>query len=220
MIIYTSKFVLVALLIATSACGPLEKGNPGRDSIAALSDIVTGSSDETQAGADVSLSRAQIESYPSDLMLISVISRDVTAYIYPGAVNGAKVTWLSADGLSMTFDRGFLVGTRGFGFDMMGADISGALAGLSGTSSHSRSYDFLNGLSQIERLRFQCQTTQARRETIEIVQRSYTTTVFEERCTGESESYTNTYWQDSSGLIRQSRQWVSPGLGFIGYQLL
>jgi hypothetical protein len=214
------RITLVALLIGGTACGPLQHEGHGRAFAVALSEIVLNTDDLVQTDTVMPLSRAQIDAYPRDLMLIDVILRDATAYVFLGAVNGSKTTWMSEDGLSMTFEHGVLIGTRGFGFDMMAAEVSGTLTGFSGASSYSRTYDFLDGLNQIRRPIFKCQTTEVREEIIEIADRSYAVTVFEELCVGETNTFTNIYRKDTNGTIRQSRQWVSPDLGYIRYHVL
>jgi hypothetical protein len=57
-------------------------------------------------------------------------------------------------------------------------------------------------------------------ETITIVERSYATTVLEENCVGENATFKNTYWRDANGVIWQARQWISPLVGYLGYQKL
>ncbi|MBT8410780.1 MAG: YjbF family lipoprotein, partial [Octadecabacter sp.] len=129
-------------------------------------------------------------------------------------------TWLSVDGLSLTLDRGLLVATRGFGDDLMGADVSAALRSLNGGGNHMRTLEFLNGLDQIERPVFECSTRVTGREIITIVERSYATFVLEENCVGENATFKNTYWRDANGVIWQARQWISPLVGYLGYQRL
>jgi hypothetical protein len=137
-----------------------------------------------------------------------------------GGANGSKVTWLSLEGVSIVFDNGLLVGTRGFGDDLMGGDVAAAKASQQRGGTHLRTLDFLNGLSQIERRTYQCVSIQTGNENITIVERTYATTVIEETCSGENESFKNTYWHDGNGVIWQSRQWISSGVGYLGYQRL
>jgi hypothetical protein len=122
--------------------------------------------------------------------------------------------------VSFVFDDGLLVGTRGFGDDLMGSDVAAAKSSLNGGGNHLRTLDFLNGLSQIERRTYQCVSVQTGREDITIVERTYATTIIEETCSGENESFKNTYWRDENGVIWQSRQWISSGIGYLGYQRL
>jgi hypothetical protein len=46
--------------------------------------------------------------------------------------NGDVVTWSTADGQSISLQGGVLVATRGFGFDLMSAEVAGTVAALAG----------------------------------------------------------------------------------------
>lgn len=211
-------------LVGLSACGTLRTGNPIAGIAGGVVSGIVGGGETapTQAAPQSTgpLTRAQIEAQPTDLLRVSLISRGTTALIFKGGENGTRITWLSADGLSLTFDRGVLVGTRGLGDDVMGSDISGVLASFRGAANYQRTIDFLNGLEQIERVTFQCAMVRTGQETLTLFERNYATTIYQETCTGAGTSFKNTYWRDGNGVIWQARQWVSGGVGYLGYQRL
>jgi hypothetical protein len=175
---------------------------------------------ESEAVDGTPLTREVIEAQEIDLLRVSIISREATAFLAIGGVNGTTVTWLSPDGLSLTFDRGVLVASRGFGDDLMGSDAGGAIASLNGGGNHLRTQDFLNSLDRIEQRVFQCETIATGTEALTIVERTYQTTVLEETCVDGGFSFKNTYWRDREGVIWQSRQWISAQTGYLGYQRL
>jgi len=175
--------------------------------------VCTTSSD----GEGAVLTRDLIDAQETDLLRVSVISRDATAFLAKAGTNGSKVTWVTVDGLSLTFDRGMLVASRGFGDDLMGSDVDGAIASLSGGGNHLRTLDFLTSLDQIERRSFQCETVVTGTEMLTIIELTYQTEVIEETCTDGDFSFKNTYWRDRNGIIWQSRQWIAPQTGFLGY---
>jgi hypothetical protein len=181
-------------------------------------DVTAGDSGFATEGQ--TLTRAFIDAQDVGLLRLSILSRDATGLVFFGRANGSKVTWLSLEGVSFVFNDGLLVGTRGFGDDLMGSDVAAAKASLQRGSNYLRTLDFLNGLSQIERRTFQCVSVQTGRENTTIVERTYTTTVIEETCSGENESFKNTYWRDENGVIWQSRQWILREIGYLGYQRL
>lgn len=208
--------------VTLAACGPLQEQNALAATVkGVLPSVMGGDSTEAEAVApSPGLTREFLASQPTDFIRMSVIDRDATGLVPFGGRNGDTVTWMSAEGLSFSFRNGLLVGTRGLGDDLMGADVSGALASFSRGGNHTRTLDFMNGLDQIEQRRFQCATQRIRPDTITIVERTYATTVFEETCVGVSGEFKNTYWRDASGVIWQARQWISDGEGYIGYQRL
>jgi hypothetical protein len=220
-----------AVLAGLTACGPLQQDNPNATALQGAFSGLTGAvtadgangaavGESALSGESQALTRSFIEAQDVDLLRLSIISQDATGLVFFGGANGSKVTWLSLEGVSIVFDDGLLVGTRGFGDDLMGGDVAAAKASLQRGGTHLRTLDFLNGLSQIERRTYQCVSIQTGKENITIVERTYATTVIEETCSGENESFKNTYWRDGNGVIWQSRQWISSGIGYLGYQRL
>lgn len=212
-----------AVFVGLASCGPLQESNKTASTFVDLFQNVGQraiGNDSPAPAAAPTLSRAFIDAQETELLRVSIISREATGLIGLGGRNGSIETWFSPEGLSFSFDEGLLVGTRGFGDDLMGADVSGAISSFNGGGNHLRIQDFLNGLGQIERRSFRCETVATKREEITIVERSYQTTVFEEACSGETGDFKNTYWRDSQGVIWQSRQWISDDVGFMGYQRL
>lgn len=227
------KGCAVAAVLAGAACGTLREGNLGVAVATNLAQSVNlggdslaqpvsnaGSQPAPAASSEQVLDRAFIEAQNIDLLRVSIISRDVTTLVPFAAQNGDKTTWISSDQISLSYKGGLLIGSRGLGDDLMGADVSGALTSLSAGGNHMRTLDFLNGLDQIDRKSFQCETVQTGSELLTIFEISYQTDVFDETCVGESETFKNTYWRDADGVIWQSRQWISPMVGYLGYQRL
>jgi hypothetical protein len=210
---------LVFAAIGLSACGPLQGENrikaitTGRASRAGIGD-------SSVAPPQAALTRAQIEAVDAELMQVSVLSRNATAFVFAASTNGTKVTWMSEDGLSITLDRGLLIATRGFGPDLMGADVPPEAVSLADQTNYLRTFEFLDGLDQIERRTFQCQIVATGPETLTIFEQSYRTTRFEETCVDDAETFTNVYWRDAAGVTWQATQWVSAEMGSISYQKL
>lgn len=215
--------LICTAFVGLTACGPLNQSNAKlgvvRNVTAGLTAAATGAgAEQVEPAAEQALTREFIDAQGGELLRVSVISREATALVVLAGRNGGKETWFSPDGLSISLENGLLIGTRGFGDDLMGADIAAAQASLNGGGSHIRTLDFLNGLGQIERLSLQCTTVQTRRDQLTILERTFDTAVLEETCEGAGRSIKNTYWRGRNGVIWQSRQWVSDGVGYIGYQ--
>ena len=217
--------LLSAVMVALAGCGagPLSQNKPiAQIGNAAVGTLValSGNAPTTQA-ASAPLTRAAIEAAPGDLLRVSLISFETTDVISQFGTKGTQTTWISADGASITLDRGLLIATRGVGDDLMGAEVSGAAASLlRGGGTHTRTLSFLTGLDQIETVTFQCQTVSTGTDAITIFERTYATTVLEETCQNGSQRFKNTYWRDGSGVVWQARQWISAQSGYLGYQRL
>lgn len=214
------KNFMIAAVLSLAGCGTLNQSNPVQSIAQGL--LSGGASDESQPATNVAaaINREFIEAQPNDLMIASVISRNATAVLVRGGNNGSRVTWLSPDGIGVTFQDGVLISTRGLGADLMGADVSGVLNSVSSGGNYLRQHSYLNGLDQIETAQFQCSISVDRSETIEIYERSYDTTVHVEVCQGAQDRFRNLYWIASDGVIWQSRQWISAEVGYLGSQRL
>ncbi len=218
-----TKLTFAAALAGLSGCGELAQNDPitvfGKGLVAfAQSKVDSGSADAAATSAE--LTRETIEAAPVNLLRLSLISQGATDILAEAGRNGTKVTWASREGFGFTFDGGLLVASRRTGADLMGADVSGAKRSLSGGGNHTRTLDFLDGSDQIQQITVQCQTIVTGQDAITIFERTYQTSILEETCSGAGQEFKNTYWRDRNGIIWQSRQWISPQAGYLGYQRL
>jgi len=219
-----AKITLALGFLAGCGVGPLAQDVPfARFGTAVTGFVMSGQQSGNPAAAaspSVGLTREAIEGSPVNLLRLSLISLESTDVLAEVGVNGTRTTWMSSDGLSFTFDGGLLVGSRGTGFDLMGANVAGAKASLRRGGTHARTHEYLNSLDQIEQMTFQCRTVVTGQETLTIFERSYATSVVEETCTAGEVSFKNTYWRDRLGTIWQARQWISADRGYLGFQRL
>ena len=214
-----TPFIIGLLLAGLTACGPMQESSRLSGAAEGLFARI-GGQDSLTADAPTALTREQIEAQPVELLRVSFIDFGVTSVLVQSGGSAGMVTWLGADRRSVTFKDGLLVATRGLGDDLMGSDIDAAIASLNGGGNHLRTLDFLNGLNQIERIQFTCTTTKEGTETLTIFEKTYQTDVLEEVCDSEIGGFKNAYWRDGNGVIWQSRQFISVGGGYLGYQRL
>lgn len=208
------------VIAALTACGPLTQNNPTMGIVRGVVDGSSGEDEATDPGLASILSRDFIEAQPNDIMLASVIAREATAVLIKAGTNGSKVTWISPDGISLTFDTGVLVASRGLGDDLMGANVAGVVSSFENATSYMRTHDYMNGLNQIETETFACSQSKDRTESLTIYDRTYETDVFVETCEDGNDGFINTFWRSRDGVIWQARQWVSDDVGYVGYQRL
>lgn len=154
----------------------------------------------------------ELRSFPSPLMRVTMEKTGVAAIVGPGGENGETVTWYSADRRALSFRRGLLAGTAGFGGDLASAELPD-VRGAGG--SVTRSHYYLGGDEKMHRVQFNCTIARAGSQTVSVAGAPYATRRVEERCEGVGSplSFANTYWIEADGTIRQSRQWVSPEIG-------
>ncbi|WP_212522952.1 YjbF family lipoprotein [Actibacterium sp. MT2.3-13A] len=215
----TAGLVLAALL-GLSGCGsdPAVGDNPLLLGVSALRDGV-----RTRAAGDApapALTRAMVDQVQVPLILASLESRGVTGALVPIGQNGADTTWGTADQIAVIMRGDVVRGTRGLGEDLMSASIPGESVLRSANSVTQREYFHLDGDDQTVRRKFSCEIHEQDAAALVIVERRYQARHFEERCSGQNGGFTNEYWFLADGRMIQSRQWISPSVGFMKLQRL
>jgi hypothetical protein len=173
--------------------------------------------------APAPLTRAFIDAAPKPLRLITIENRNASDSVFLTHRVGDVEVHRTVLGLLMAFRGGVLVATRGFGPDLMSAEVPSAAALRRGSGGHRRIYDYLSGTNATVRVAFDCSLAAAGSETLDLVGLGLATSVVTERCTPTSPvpgfapegAIENRYWFDRTGRVRQARQWVSPLVGYI-----
>jgi hypothetical protein len=201
------------VLAGMAACGPLNQEGLGPTFFNAARSV-TGIGAET-APAVPAIAPNIANAAPGDVLLVKIIARDAVAPMTKVAQNGRNITWISPGPVTMAFEDGILVGTRGLDDDLMGVDPIGVRAALNaGGGTAHRLQSFLTSEDQIAARELTCDITRIGSEDIQIIGGTRTATKFEEDCKGPALEFKNTYWLAGGEIIR-SRQAVSAGVGFI-----
>lgn len=119
------------------------------------------------------------------------------------AQNGNVATWQSKDRIVVNLRDGVVISTRGFGADLMSAEVGATLTALKkGGGPAKRLHAYLDGEDQTIWLEFTCQIARAAGGTLR------------ESCTGPDDiRFENRYRRNSRGEIVQSEQWLGPEIG-------
>lgn len=203
----------LCLGLIMAACGPLNEGNLGTR-IAEATGQLTGLGPEPEKKPPI-LSPEVANAAPGDVLLVKIIARNAVAPMTKVAENGGAITWISPGKVTMAFEDGILVGTRGLGDDLMGVDPTGVRDALNaGGGTASRRQSFLTSEDQIVTKDMTCTIISLGPDPIQTVTGERQATKLEEDCKGPALVFKNTYWMAGSEIIR-SRQAVSGGVGFI-----
>jgi len=209
---YLTK-TICAVLLFSGGCGPLNENNLGKR-VAETIGQMTGVGPQPVA-APPSVSPEVANAAPGDVLLVTILARNAVAPLTKVAQNGATTTWISPGKVTLSFENGILVGTRGLGDDLMGADVSGVRAALNaGGGIVERKHSFLTSEDQIVTRDLTCEITNLGADTIQTVAGARSATKLEEDCKGSALIFKNAYWMSGGEIIR-SRQVVSVGVGFI-----
>ncbi|RWR45753.1 hypothetical protein EOW65_16095 [Sinirhodobacter ferrireducens] len=126
--------------------------------------------------------------------------------------NAAGVsTWIGTDGAQLLLQDGILVGTRGFGADVMASDVSESAALIHGLGSGTttRVMTLLDGDDHAVSRALRCTIAPYGTDTVPLRDRTVTTRTMTETCRNADIQFSNYYWVvPGSGEILQSSQWA------------
>ena len=128
-----------------------------------------------------------------------------------------KLTWVSADGISVSFKDGVLIATRGYSQDLMESkhENLNTIFNLS-TKSHNKTYRYLDGQNEYNELSFSCSISLKKNISAQILDLNLKTTELTEICTSNKISHTNLYYLlPGTKIVLKSKQWVSETNGYI-----
>lgn len=201
---------LLSVATLLVACGPLNQGSPVRSVVDFAIDKARGTEEAEQPLVTQELVEA-------DEILFATLRRQGTLFPMTKATQtGAVDTWIASGGQTIALESGVVVATRGFGFDLSGADPTGTTAAIAqGGGNSQRSHGFINTLDQIDRFSMSCDVVQVGPEEVQMPRGVQTLTKFEESCRGRRLVFKNEYWTDDEGDIVRSLQMISPQLGFV-----
>lgn len=155
------------------------------------------------------ISRAQFAAVTSSVLLVT-LDGGQQATVVQVARNGPTQTYLSADDISLSVQNGVLVATRGFGSDLMQADVAGVLAALrAGGGRYSKTLSQLDGLDQMRDTVLACTLTARGSDRITILGQDFATRLFAESCTAGGINLASQYWMQGGQMVK-SQQWVVP----------
>lgn len=215
----------LAALALLAACGNDKTPNPmaaavgavAKSGMAKLKGQGTAPAPAAQPASPDDL-RSELEKAGQPILLVSSKALGQTGFLTVSDAKGGVLTWTTPDGATFSQRDGVLIQTRGLGFDLMSAQTPsiGQLRAVG--TPYQRLYFFLGPDDQGTRRTYDCVTSSDGTESIEVLGRVHSTTHLTETCTRSSGGgkITNEFWVEGA-MIRQSRQWVSAGLGYIDF---
>ena len=129
---------------------------------------------------------------------------------------------IGADGSQIMIDHGLLVGTRGFGNDLLASEVSqsAALIHNLGTGVTTRLMTLIDGDDQAVTHAFKCSIAPGGLDPVTIGTTPVAARTVTEECNGVLGHFYNYYWVvPASGEIIQSSQWASPLTGKISLRV-
>ena len=182
-----------------------------------------------EAGPPVT--RALLEQLGGTYLEVTLERPGITGYLRRAETRrdanpGTVTHWRTEDNITLSFRNGVLIATRGMGGDIMSAEVPVAEGVTGPASGGERALYVRTGDLQVMRLALACELSDAGPETVAVLDRSFATRHLQEYCTtagvaiggqavGAGE-VRNDYWVDSrAGIVRRSRQWGGPEIGYM-----
>lgn len=206
--------ILALVAVLATGCGLRVGTGSGKDlglnNILNNINAVRGKNAPTQPKQQ-KLSRAQVDQIKQTIARVKFSKYGITVVMTQIADREGFKTYLSPAQQTVTLKDGQIRMTRGLPFDLLESDFR---------ADGSRAYRYLTTTNGLAELRVNCSREAAGSETIEIVERSYNTTVIEETCRGSGAAFKNRYWVGSGNQIWKSEQWLGPRHGFAIFEKL
>ena len=128
-----------------------------------------------------------------------------------------KLTWVSADGLSVSFDNGILIATRGYSQDLIESYRDGIGSHFNKvTKTHRKTYRYLDGQNEYREITFSCSMAFKEDTAFSLLDLTLNTTKFIESCKSGASKHKNVYYVlPSTNIVLKSQQWISETNGYI-----
>jgi hypothetical protein len=208
----------LGLLVTLAACGNAPDTGFGGKQVLALAGNLVKPAARNATGPVVAMDipAEALASWPEPLISAAVEDTRSAAVLGRIARNGANETYASHTGNHLTLRQGVVVATRGLGADLMSSAPPTRATLAAGRGSHSRSWQWLDGLDQTVSVTMTCTLAVSGQETVVFSGKARATRVVAETCTGaDGARVENRYWFDTAGVLRKSRQWLGQDGGYL-----
>ena len=170
----------------------------------------------------VKKTRLWLSKFKQPVILISSIDDKNQATLVALGNNEEKLTWVSADGISLTYDEGILIATRGYSQDLFSLQYKSPKdLFMAGAQSYNKVHRYLNGENRYNDITFRCTARKTPSKTIEILDYTIAVDKFIEECRSKRHTYKNEYdLLAGTNIVIVSKQWISPAnQSFLTYNL-
>ena len=127
------------------------------------------------------------------------------------------LTWVSADGISVSFKNGILIATRGYSQDLIESQhYKLDTLFTQNIKNFSKTFRYLNGQNRYREFNFSCSFSAKVTTTSFLSDLKLKTTQFTEACKSGNMRHTNKYYLlPNTDIVLKSKQWISETNGYI-----
>jgi hypothetical protein len=203
-------------LVFIAGCGT-ERQGPTAQALLGVKSLFQSGPKAPPPGPDDLLTRDVIDQVTVPYAMVGIERRGAYASMTLAGQNRSYDSWVTSDGAGIVLQNGLLTGTKGLGADLLTADLGGLDQLLTTAAGQAtRIHRFLDGEGRVFAINYSCTLSSAGTEDVTIIGKTYATRVISESCASNQDSFENRYWFGrSDGVMWQSRQWVSGGVGHV-----
>ena len=158
-----------------------------------------------------------LSKFNQPIILLSSLDGKLAATLVALGNYDNKLTWVSSDGISVSFSNGILIATRGYSQDLMESKQNAlGVFFKSPSRKHSKTYRYLNGENEYNEFKFSCTVTVEPNTAFSLLDLKLKTTKFIESCTSGYTAHVNEYYVlPKTNIVLKSKQWVSKENGYL-----
>ncbi len=161
--------------------------------------------------------KAWLSKFNQPIILLSSLDGKKTATLVALGNYKDKLTWVSADGISVSFSNGILIATRGYSQDLIESQHNDLNTLFSeNTSRRVKKYRYINGENRYRELTFICNIVAKTATPSFFLDLKLQTTKFIETCKADTTNHTNEYYVlPNTSIVLKSKQWISETNGSV-----
>ena len=121
-----------------------------------------------------------------------------------------KLTWVSADGISVSYDQVCTIATRGYSQDLLSLQYKIRRTFALPSTRYSKVHRYLNGDNDYFDIHFECTGKKYTSKSLQMLDYKITVDRFVENCESENYKYVNEYdLLAGTTIVVKSKQWIS-----------
>ncbi len=153
-----------------------------------------------------------LSKFNQPIILVSSLDKASEATLVALGNNEEKLTWVSADGISVSYDNGVLIATRGYSQDLLSLKYKNPTKLFSASSiEYDKVHRYLSGENKYYDIRFKCRGNKKFSKPTQILEYNLSVDTFVEKCDHYFYNYVNEYdLLAGTTIVLRSKQWISP----------
>jgi len=157
-------------------------------------------------------SKKWLEKFNQPIILTSSVNKKNQATLVSLGNNDERLTWVSSDGISLSYDNGVLIATRGYSQDLLSLKYEKPKKIFSSNNlQYTKTHRYLSGENRYNELQFKCTGKKVEAQSIEIVEYTLLVDSYMETCINKYHRYKNEYdLLSGTTIVVRSKQWISP----------